>query len=86
MTHPTKAIYKWLIQDSVRVQYVHESFWSNRLADSFAGVSLPLPNNERPSTLKPIIFQLSPRSRPWTSIQRTPFPPFGLRHILPAMF
>lgn len=21
MTHPTKAIYKWLIQDSVRVQY-----------------------------------------------------------------
>jgi len=22
MTHPTKAIYKWLIQDSVRVQYV----------------------------------------------------------------
>jgi cleavage and polyadenylation specificity factor subunit 3 len=22
MTHPTKAIYKWLMQDSVRVQYV----------------------------------------------------------------
>jgi len=22
MTHPTKAIYKWLIQDSVRVGYV----------------------------------------------------------------
>jgi Cft2 family RNA processing exonuclease len=21
MTHPTKAIYKWLMQDSVRVQY-----------------------------------------------------------------
>ena len=25
MTHPTKAIYKWLMQDSVRVQYVCRS-------------------------------------------------------------
>jgi cleavage and polyadenylation specificity factor subunit 3 len=25
MTHPTKAIYKWLMQDSVRVQYVYRS-------------------------------------------------------------
>ena len=23
MTHPTKAIYKWLMQDSVRVQNTH---------------------------------------------------------------
>lgn len=84
MTHPTKAIYKWLIQDSVRVQYVTD-FWSDDLADFFVGVSLPPPNNERPSILKPTTFQLSPRSRPWTSIPRTLFPPFGSRHTLLAM-
>ena len=28
MTHPTKAIYKWLMQDSVRVQYAYLSLQS----------------------------------------------------------
>jgi len=28
MTHPTKAIYKWLMQDSVRVQYACPSLYT----------------------------------------------------------
>lgn len=54
MTHPTKAIYKWLIQDSVRVQYARPFFAPQELKIyTHLGTLLRQPKGKPNSTLKP---------------------------------
>ncbi len=64
MTHPTKAIYKWLIQDSVRVQYVRALFAPQK-AEIYTqlGTLLRRPKDKPSSTPKPITSLHFPKSK-----------------------
>lgn len=81
MTHPTKAIYKWLIQDNVRVQYVLVFLVMTEDLSSLLGIPPPLPMPELNFIPKPTTSPPSRRSKPLTTTQPTPYPPFELPPI-----
>ena len=86
MTHPTKAIYKWLIQDSVRVQYVTILLGTTTCADYTKGIFHPPLISEQPSTPKPSTYHRSLRLKLLTTTPLTPSHPSASHLIQPDMF
>ena len=86
MTHPTKAIYKWLIQDSVRVQWV--LFWHGKLrkADQTTGAYHPPQTKGPPYTQKRSISLRFLKSKLSTTTLHTPYPQSDSLHTRLAMF
>lgn len=80
MTHPTKAIYKWLMQDSVRVQNTHTS--SSTSASGSDGYVYQLFNEQDVLSTLPLIQTISfHTTHTHNGIRFTPYP---AGHVLGA--
>ena len=82
MTHPTKAIYKWLIQDNVRLgQVTMYTIFQPKTNFTVSGMH-PRPQIRLHNYIpKQITYLHSPKSKPLTIIQRTQFLLSGSPHI-----